>query len=201
MPVLLKAAIDRSGFQSYSSDARRSVVGIAADQSNAGGHHYLRTLERQNTTASALSHRSGVSVNVDAYKSAQPPAIPQSKTVLQKVKWFYKHCHINYLLPLVFVMLYMFVGAVIFLVLEEGYDEAKKLENYHNYLNERELLIKRMEEILIDLAAERPGRRRIFIEEAVDYFHNQVGFLVTNQTDWSLVTALYYSGTVFTTIG
>uniref|UniRef100_A0A914S535 Potassium channel domain-containing protein n=1 Tax=Parascaris equorum TaxID=6256 RepID=A0A914S535_PAREQ len=107
----------------------------------------------------------------------------------------------NDLLPLVFMMLYMVIGAVLFLWIEGPADLHRRSIDFAYYERERELFLKRMEEIYRDRAAAEPLQRRLFLEEAIDYFHQQISVTFTNQTDWSLTTALYYSGTVFTTIG
>ena len=61
--------------------------------------------------------------------------------------------------------------------------------------------MKRMEEILQDKAATRPEKRRQFIEEAVDHFHDQLGLKINPTPIWDFVTSMYFAGTLFTTIG
>ncbi|KAJ1374311.1 hypothetical protein KIN20_036977 [Parelaphostrongylus tenuis] len=58
-----------------------------------------------------------------------------------------------------------------------------------------------MDEIFLDQAAKRKEVRRRFIDDAVDNFEKQVGFSIRNESQWSLMSAMYYSGTLFTTIG
>uniref|UniRef100_A0A1I7XRS3 Ion_trans_2 domain-containing protein n=1 Tax=Heterorhabditis bacteriophora TaxID=37862 RepID=A0A1I7XRS3_HETBA len=98
-------------------------------------------------------------------------------------------------------MFYMLVGSFVFLWLEGSNDERTKREGYHVYKRERELLLRRMEEIISDRAAKRRTLRRRFINEAVDHFEDKVGFQLTNTSQWNLMSAMYYSGTLFTTIG
>lgn len=46
--------------------------------------------------------------------------------------------------------------------------------------------------------------RRKFIEEALEHFHKQLQINIYHdikESEWSLTTAMYYSGTLFTTIG
>ncbi|VDO07349.1 unnamed protein product [Haemonchus placei] len=113
----------------------------------------------------------------------------------------YKRYHIRYLFPLMFIMLYMAVGSVIFYLLESSTDQGLKDEQYRIYIRERELLRRRMDEIFHDRAARRREIRLRFVDDAVDYFQNQLGFSVSNESQWSLMSAMYYSGTLFTTIG
>lgn len=98
-------------------------------------------------------------------------------------------------------MFYMFLGALLFLWVEGASDRAQKLHQYRLYFHEKELFLKRIEEIFSDEASRKSKQRRLFFEEAIDYFHQQIDVSFSNHSDWSLTTALYYSGTLFTTIG
>ncbi|XGW31966.1 hypothetical protein V3C99_010273 [Haemonchus contortus] len=131
-------------------------------------------------------------------QSAEPPP---PLTWTGRLRALYKRYHIRYLFPLMFIMLYMAVGSVIFYLLESSTDQDLKDEQYRIYIRERELLRRRMDEIFHDRAARRREIRLRFIDDAVDYFQNQLGFSVSNESQWSLMSAMYYSGTLFTTIG
>ncbi|CAJ0931064.1 unnamed protein product, partial [Mesorhabditis belari] len=126
----------------------------------------------------------------------KPPA-----DLKQRLKSFYKKHHLKYLNPLVFIMIYMFFGALFFLWLEGSSDERRKLDDYNHFTKEKELFTRRIEEIMADKAIKTRSGKRKSINEAMEYFHKQVGFSVTNQTHWDLATAMYYAGTLFTTIG
>ncbi|RCN52462.1 Ion channel [Ancylostoma caninum] len=95
----------------------------------------------------------------------------------------------------------MVIGSVIFYFLESSTDQNAKDEQYRIYIRERELLRRRMDEILSDRAARRREVRRKFIDDAVEYFQEQIGFSISNESQWNLMSAMYYSGTLFTTIG
>lgn len=69
------------------------------------------------------------------------------------------------------------------------------------YNREIELLVKRIEEIARDQAAQRPQNRRKFVREAVDHFHEQLEINPQIEPEWNLLSAAYFSGTIFTTIG
>ncbi|ETN74440.1 Ion channel [Necator americanus] len=125
--------------------------------------------------------------------SSSQPEPP--KTCMERFRTLYKRYHIKHLFPLFFIMFYMGIGSVIFYLLESSTDQSAKNEQYQTYMSlkkdfsysnnvfsrERELLRRRMDEILSDRAA---GRRE-----------------VSNESQWSLMSAMYYSGTLFTTIG
>ncbi|KAK0398828.1 hypothetical protein QR680_002770 [Steinernema hermaphroditum] len=158
-------------------------------------HSSKRTFHSMNTVGSAgtVIHRGGSSV---------PQAPLTAKQKLRKVfKRLYRRYHIKYLFPLIFIMIYMFVGAIVFLWLEGSADERRKAEKYDTYVREKELLLKRMEEIVSDRAADNVDQRRKFLEVAVDHFHTQVDVDFSVQHTWDFATAMYFSGTLVTTIG
>ncbi|KAK5964454.1 hypothetical protein GCK32_011806 [Trichostrongylus colubriformis] len=57
-----------------------------------------------------------------------------------------------------------------------------------------------MDEIFHDRAAQRREVRLQFIDDAVDYFQQQIGYTASNESQWNLMSAMYYAGTLFTTI-
>ncbi|VDK57433.1 unnamed protein product, partial [Cylicostephanus goldi] len=160
-----------------------------------------RSVGRRTSQTSAPSVQTGTTVL--RQESKQITTTPQSASsqYLQLLRTLYKRYHIKYLFPLIFIMFYMVVGSVIFYLLESSTDQNSKDEQYQVYIRERELLRRRMDEILSDRAARRREVRRKFIDDAVEYFENQVGFSVSNESQWNLMSAMYYSGTLFTTIG
>ncbi|MCP9265621.1 BMA-TWK-8 [Dirofilaria immitis] len=130
--------------------------------------------------------------------NANKERIPVSDTWLKRIKRCYEYLYLNYLFSLAFMMIYMFIGAFLFLWLEGASDQARKLHEYKFYIHERKLFLKQLDEIY---KVKVSRRQTLLLKEAIDNLHRQIGVSFSNQSDWSLATALYYSGTVFTTIG
>uniref|UniRef100_A0A7E4V272 Ion_trans_2 domain-containing protein n=1 Tax=Panagrellus redivivus TaxID=6233 RepID=A0A7E4V272_PANRE len=148
----------------------------------------------------SASERSG---GVQSTGSARSPAPPKGffRRFKAEFKYFYKRRHIKYLVPLIGVVVYMFIGACLFYWLESGAEEERLAQKARELQREKSLLLKRMEEILQDKAALQPEKRGRFIEEAVDHFHKQMDIHFALEAEWTFLAAMYFAGTLFTTIG
>ena len=102
-------------------------------------------------------------------------------------------------------MIYMLFGAFIFNWIETEEEKTRILEklaksalidycfNFRNseYEHERMLFVKRMEEIVLDLAARDPQKRRQYVEEAVDHLSWKLSYeLAPKEAEWSLSTSM-----------
>uniref|UniRef100_A0A915E7J8 Potassium channel domain-containing protein n=1 Tax=Ditylenchus dipsaci TaxID=166011 RepID=A0A915E7J8_9BILA len=107
------------------------------------------------------------------------------------VKKYYQKWHLKHLIPLIFVMAYMLLGAVIFYWLE-GFAEQKRMHNRtQEYRREKNLFVKRIEEITQDRAASVTQQRRKFVEEALDHFHQQLRVhILEKEPQWTLTSAI-----------
>ncbi|KAI6214162.1 hypothetical protein M3Y94_00235900 [Aphelenchoides besseyi] len=194
MPVLLKhgakhiasSASQRSFPRADSNLSRQSsrpTVVSAGSRLTSAGSNLLNEVRRRSRQAT-LSQR-----------------IRNPKEWLKALKQFYRKHHLKYLIPLFVVMIYMFVGALLFLWLESAAEEKRINTRIRAYDREVELLVKRIEEIATDRAAQRAPVRRRFVREALDWFHKQLDLQPQLEPEWSLTSAMYFSGTIFTTIG
>ena len=60
-----------------------------------------------------------------------------------------------------------------------------------DYERERHLFVKRMEEIILDLSARDPTKRREFVEEAGDHLSWKLSYeLAPKEAEWSFSTAM-----------
>ncbi|KAI6200449.1 Potassium channel subfamily K member 18 [Aphelenchoides besseyi] len=194
MPVLLKhgakhiatSASQRSFPRADSNLSRQSsrpTVVSAGSRLTSAGSNLLNEVRRRSRHAT-FSQR-----------------IRNPKECLKALKQFTRKYHLKYLVPLFVVMIYMFVGALLFLWLESAAEEKRINNRIREYDREVELLVKRIEEIATDQAAQRAPVRRRFVREALDWFHKQVDLKPQLEPEWSLTSAMYFSGTIFTTIG
>lgn len=187
MPVLLRNNLNLGGSNSQSRfDSHRKL------SPDANSNHV-----DVNPTLPKLSSRRTISI----VSFAHSPEKSKSKTRIQRLQLLYKKLKLHLLVPLLFIILYMFIGSFLFLWFESSDELKRKTHKYDLFVRERELFLKRMEEIYLDQAAAEINLRKLFTAQAIDYFHEQIAVSFSNETEWSLATALYYSGTVFTTIG
>ncbi|CAI2350597.1 unnamed protein product [Caenorhabditis sp. 36 PRJEB53466] len=194
MPVLLRAV----GF-GRSSNTR----GNLRPGSTASGDRLRRPSQ---LSASAQSGRQS-QADKDKDKVVQSRIHETEPEVEEKLTWserlhrMYKDYHIKYLFPLMFIMFYMLFGAVIFYFLESGSAEAAAREEDYKYTRERRLLLLRMEELLQEPATKRRGYRQKALEEAINNYEQKLDFSVKNVSQWTFMSAMYFAGTLFTTIG
>uniref|UniRef100_A0A0R3S527 Ion_trans_2 domain-containing protein n=1 Tax=Elaeophora elaphi TaxID=1147741 RepID=A0A0R3S527_9BILA len=175
----------------------RSVSVTSCKSCGDGGNDKLHS---SNRPSMSVMRETSVAFDNETTKDADKIVTPVivSDLWLKRIKRSYKFLHLNYLFSLVFMMIYMFIGALLFLWLEGASDRARKLHEYKFYIHERELFFEQLDEIY-NVGASK--QRKLLLKKAVDYLHQQIGVSFTNRSDWSLTTALYYSGTVLTTIG
>ncbi|TMS38417.1 hypothetical protein L596_005147 [Steinernema carpocapsae] len=203
MPVLLRHGASNSVVSGRSSHhlpqgehLRPSTSQKFHRADSQASHSSRRTFHSMNTVTSA-----GTVIHRTTDGAARNEPLSPKQKFVRIFKKLYRKYHIKYLFPLIFIMVYMFIGAIVFLWLEGSADEKRKLDRFNAYTRERELLLKRMEEIVSDRAADNQLQRRRFLETAVDHFHNQIDVDFTVTETWDFATAMYFSGTLVTTIG
>lgn len=202
MPVLLTGKLSTSSFAHISSGGNGRTETALRSVSVSSSQSYNDCDSKRKDSSmphmSIIRENSVTPVNAQANNANRKVTSVQSDTCLKRIKRSYKHLHLNHLLSLVFMMIYMLIGALLFLWLEEAADRVRKLHDYKYYIHKRELFLKQLDEIYNVQVSQR---QRFLLEKAINYLHREIGVSFSNRSEWSLTTALYYSGTVLTTIG
>lgn len=165
-------------------------------QSSGENRRRVSLLSATNSSSQA-AHEKVVQSRIHETASEPEP----KKTLKQRLHYAYKQYHVKYLFPLFFIMFYMLLGAFLFYFLESSTAEKVAADEDYKYRRERRLLLLRMEEIVRDESAKRRGYRQKALREAVDNYEKKLNFAVNNESQWTLASAMYYAGTLFTTIG
>lgn len=130
------------------------------------------------------------------------------QTLLEKFRAAVKRFQLKRLFPLVVILIYMLIGALLFWLIESGEDDRKATENVESYKLAREMLWRRIDEIVWEnrnmttksLSMRRPARKKL-VAEAVDHFQKTIGYAPKQGYGWDFMSSMYFAGTLFTTIG
>ncbi|CAD6193493.1 unnamed protein product [Caenorhabditis auriculariae] len=204
MPVLLRSFGGIGGGrqqQHRPASAQNSQLGEHGRTSSNSTNRRVSQLSATPSTADALHERI-----LQSRVHANDAAVQQEKKLnIRKIfQDAYKRYHIKYLFPLIFIMFYMLIGAFIFYFLESGTAEDVAAGEAAKYKQERRRLLLRLEEVIRDKSLSGPrkfGARKDAFQEAVNHYESQLQFAVKDESQWSFMSAMYFAGTLFTTIG
>jgi len=118
----------------------------------------------------------------------------------KRFKWLYKKLGLKHLTPFIIITIYSIIGAAIFIGFERSNDLELKEAKVRQVMKARRELLVGIEEAYEDPAFEVP-KRKTRLAQLLDYFEESVEFSVSNQTVWTFWNAVYYCGTLYTTIG
>ncbi|CAK5091058.1 unnamed protein product [Meloidogyne enterolobii] len=175
---------------------RRLSVRLTDGRQFRAGMHGIRALRRHSIRAGRSIYR------IKETGSSLRKYLRDPKLVFQLAKYIYNRRHLKHLIPLFFVFFYMIIGSLFFYYLEANAEIEKIMAKNDEYVKERSLFVKRMEELVVDLVARDRNKRQEFMEEAIDHLSWRLSYeLASKKSEWSIPTSLYFSGTIFTTIG
>uniref|UniRef100_A0A0N4Z3C6 Ion_trans_2 domain-containing protein n=1 Tax=Parastrongyloides trichosuri TaxID=131310 RepID=A0A0N4Z3C6_PARTI len=204
MPILLKSASHHPSSSRLAGGQQRRISRASANIGNTSSKPSIRKEDsigsgRENLSLASRLHglkKSFVEKAPLTWKQRLNPA-----NIFKYFKNFYQRKHLKYLTPLIFVMLYMIAGAAIFLWIEGDHSNDKKMEIYQNYKREKLYFLKRIDEIFQDRSLKNSSQRRKEINDAIVTFHNEIEVDFDVDPIWTWSSAMYFSGTIFTTIG
>ncbi|GMS96140.1 hypothetical protein PENTCL1PPCAC_18315 [Pristionchus entomophagus] len=196
MPILLRSSHNLGG---NSSPTRRQPP------DHLRPHGAASTIQSRRQSQLTLPSRGSQDdaldgVDLGSANGVIQPVQSPPLTWSEKIGSYYKRLQLNHLIPLLLILVYMLIGAVIFLWLEGGDSDASG--SHHPHAEVRKMLIKRLEEIVEDRSARRRAARRKYLSDAIDHYEKETGLLPLNSDQkWTLPSSMYFAGTLFTTIG
>ncbi|KAF8375541.1 twk-8 [Pristionchus pacificus] len=200
MPILLRSSHNLGG---TSSPTRRQGAEHLRPSTHTGAASALQSRRQSQLTLPSRGSQDDA-LSPEDIGNGNGVVQPLQQTELtwsEKIGSYYKRLQVNHLIPLLVILIYMFVGAVLFLWLEGG-DDPDVIGGHHPHADERKILLKRLEEIVEDRSARRRSARRKYLSDALDHYEKETGLLPLNSDQkWTLPSSMYFAGTLFTTIG
>ncbi|KAF7636547.1 hypothetical protein Mgra_00003936 [Meloidogyne graminicola] len=186
----------KSGRAHIRTAIRRLSVRLTDGRQFRAGMHGFHAIRRQSIRAGRSIYR------IKETGSSLQKYLRDPKLFIQLAKYIYNRRHLKHLIPLIFVFIYMIAGSILFYKLESNAEREKIIAKNNEYEREKSFFVKRMEELLVDRVARNQDRRKEFMEEAIDHLSWRLSYdLAPKKSQWSVPTAIYFSGTIFTTIG
>ncbi len=166
-------------------------------------------IQRQSSANNSDSRDHDVEKGLDTKSKVEVegsvPHPEASKSLLGKftktAKKLYKTFGINHFVPLFVVAVYTLIGAGLFQSIEYHNDSEFLKRRYDNYTGNKEEVIKKIYELgqMHSMLNETENYNKII--ETLNHFETINNFSVSNNSKWDFWNAMYFAGTIYTTIG
>lgn len=126
--------------------------------------------------------------------------IPKWKIMFNRFKEFYDKYGLKHVSPILVLFLYSLIGAGLFCVIEKQNEIDKLKSNRDKSDISREKTVHELERILKD--GKMTQETRLFaIRDLISWYEQELGLHDPPSMQWDMWGALFYVGTIYTTIG
>lgn len=114
----------------------------------------------------------------------------------------YRKLGLKHLLSIALIVFYTIVGAGIFMAIERSTDADRLAKDYASYMEKRNAFVRALSNDMASVGRTASSARiRQIIDFRLSNYENSIEFSVQNETDWNFWHAMYFAGTIYTTIG
>lgn len=130
------------------------------------------------------------------------PATTAFTTFKRACRRIYRKLGLKHCLSIALIIFYTIIGAGIFIAIEKPSDVARLNKAKADFLEKRRAFVRTLgnEMVTAGRTASAAQARRIIDARLQDY-EDSIEFSVQNETEWNFWHAMYFAGTIYTTIG
>lgn len=135
----------------------------------------------------------------NSFKSSTKKPPSKFRRGYKKFQNIYKKYGLRHLSPLVFLVLYSLIGAGIFCAIEKSNEDEMLRARREETDMARENTVKELEKII---TAQMSGETKLYAtRDLILWYEEQLNIHQTPSITWDMWGALFYVGTIYTTIG